>query len=60
MLKDKVTKDTFLQGFSKQMCLKSNINERIQNLGFLHTTENPNYVFFHQYLSSNIWGGGKS
>ena len=26
--------DTFLQGFSKQMCLKSNIDERIQNLGF--------------------------
>ena len=30
------------------MCLKSNIDERIQNLGFLRTTENPNYVFFYQ------------
>ena len=43
------------------MCLKSNIDERKQNLGFLRSTKNPSSEFFHQYLSSNIfllWGGG--
>ena len=62
-MKEDVIEDTFLEGLSRQMCLKSNINERIQHFGFLRTTENPNYVFFFQYLSTNTffflnWGGG--
>ena len=37
----------------KKVCLKSNNDERIQNLGILHTTENPNCVFF---LSIFVFG----
>ena len=47
---------TLLQGFSKQICLKSNIDERVQKIGFLYD-RNPNYVFFYQYLSSNTYLG---
>ena len=32
----------------------------LQNLVFLCTTENPKYVFFYQYLTSNSFFGGKS
>ena len=35
------------------MCLKTNIDERMQNLGFVFYAENLIFVFFHQYLSSN-------
>ena len=46
------------------MCLKSNIDEGIHNLGFLCTTENPNYVFFlsifciYIFLFIFLLGGG--
>ena len=50
----------FLQWFFKQMSLKSNIDERIKNVGFLHTTENPTNVFCYQYLSSNSFYWWKS
>lgn len=44
-----VFKDTLLQIFSKQICLKTNIEERTTKLGILCTTENQNVILFYQY-----------
>ena len=49
-----------MRGFSTQMCFNSNFDDRIQNLGFLRTTENPIYVFFYLFLSANTIFWGKS
>ena len=38
-----------------KMCLKTNIDKRIYNLGFLLYTENLNVVIFHQYSTSNTF-----
>ena len=48
-VKEDVIEDTFLRGFPKQMCLKSNIDERIQTQ-VMYSFININYVFEHNFF----------
>ena len=45
-------KDSPLPKKKKKKCLKTNIDERIYNLGFPWYTENLVFVFIHQYSTS--------
>ena len=53
-VKEDVIYDTPLQGFSKQMCLKSKIDERINKNRMSAYPRKPSY----QYLSSDTFLGG--